>query len=45
MDAETINTIEEEIRNVQIMSIQKHQCIYFDKEPNICCKNDVWLGE
>ena len=45
IDAETINAIEEEIRNVQIMGIQKHQCIYFDNEPEICCRNDVWLGE
>ncbi len=45
IDAETINAIEEEIRNVQIMGIQKHQCIYFNNEPEICCRNDVWLGE
>lgn len=42
--AETINTIEEEIRNGQIMTIQKSQCVFFDNEPEICSVNDVWIG-
>ena len=45
IDAETINIIEEEIRNTQVMAKQKHQCIYIqDSEPELCCSNDVWLG-
>lgn len=42
--SETINTIEEEIRNGQIMTIQKSQCVFFDNEPEICSVNDVWIG-
>lgn len=43
--AENINTYEEEIKNVQIMAKQKHQCIYIQKEePEICCVGDIWAG-
>lgn len=43
--SETINTIEEEIRNAQIMTIQKSQCVFLDEtEPEICTVDDVWIG-
>lgn len=43
--AETINTIIEEIRNGEIMTIQKSQCVYFEPdEPEICCVDDAWVG-
>lgn len=43
--AETINTLEEEIRNGQIMTIQKSQLIYSDDdEPEIMAKEDIWIG-
>ena len=45
IDASTINTIEEEIRNVQVMALQKHQCVYFDEEePEYCALGDLWEG-
>lgn len=45
IDASTINTIEEEIRNVQVMALQKHQCVYFDEEePEFCAIGDLWEG-
>lgn len=43
--AKTINTIEEEIRNGQIMTIQKSQCVFLEpEEPEICSIDDVWVG-
>ena len=45
IDATTINTIEEEIRNAQIMALQKHQCVYYDEnEPEFCAVGDLWEG-
>ena len=45
IDASTINTIEEEIRNVQVMALQKHQCVYYDEtEPEYCALGDLWEG-
>lgn len=45
IDASTINTIEEEIRNAQIMAIQKQQCVYYDEtEPEFCEAGDLWEG-
>lgn len=45
MDASTINTIEEEVRNAQIMVLQKHQCVYYDEnEPEFCAVGDLWEG-
>ncbi len=45
IDATTINTIEEEIRNVQVMALQKHQCVYYDEtEPEFCAVGDLWEG-
>ena len=43
--AETINTLEEEIRNGQIMTMQKSQCVFLEpEEPEICSIDDVWAG-
>ena len=43
--AETINTLEEEIRNAQIMTVQKSQLIYTDEVvPEIMAKEDIWIG-
>lgn len=45
IDASIINTIEEEIRNAQVMVLQKHQCIYYDEsEPEYCAVGDLWEG-
>ena len=45
LDSSTINTLEEENRNAQVMALQKHQCVYFDEnEPDICAVGDVWEG-
>lgn len=45
MDATVPNTMEEEIKNVQTMALQKHQCVYFcDNEPEVCAVGDVWEG-
>ena len=45
IDASTINTIEEEIRNAQVMALQKHQCVYYDEtEPEYCAVGDIWEG-
>lgn len=45
IDASTINTIEEEIRNAQVMALQKHQCVYYDEtEPEYCAVGDLWEG-
>lgn len=45
IDASTINTIEEEIRNAQVMVLQKHQCVYYDEtEPEYCAVGDLWEG-
>ena len=45
IDSSIINIIEEEIRNAQVMALQKHQCVYFNEnEPEICAVGDIWEG-
>lgn len=45
--SENIRIIEEELRNVQVMAKQKHQCVYVqenkDYEPEVCCIGDIML--
>lgn len=45
IDANTINTIIEEIRNTQIKCLLETQTIYIqDENPGNLCLNDVWIG-
>ncbi len=46
LSAEYLNYLDEETRNLEIMSKSKNQSIYYqDDNPIECClTNDVWIG-
>lgn len=44
IDADTINSIMEHIRNTQIVALQTRQCIYVGSKPYTCSNGDVWIG-
>ena len=41
---ESFNAIEEETRNLEIMTLEKKQSIYYNEEPDNPALNDVWIG-
>lgn len=40
---EAFNAIEEETRNLEIMTLEKKQCIYYNEQPENPTLNDVWI--
>lgn len=42
---ESFNAIEEETRNLEIMAIERKQCIFYDVEPDYPVMNDVWISD
>ena len=41
---ESFNAIEEETRNLEIMTLEKKQSIYYNEEPSNPALYDVWIG-
>lgn len=44
VDADIINAIEEEIRNLEIYAKSKHQAYYYQTETPDAMEGDVWIG-
>jgi hypothetical protein len=44
IDAETINAIDEEIRNLEIYSIHQSQTLFYQNNEPDCVAGDIWLG-
>lgn len=42
---ESFNAIEEETRNLEIMAIERKQCIFYDVEPEYPIISDVWISD
>lgn len=46
IDAEAINAISEELRNLEIYSKQIQQSVFMQNDEPICvCVDDVWIGD
>ena len=44
VDADVINAIEEEIRNLEIYARSRHQAYYYQDEEPDAVEGDVWIG-